>query len=141
MNRHEGLAEYVSQQLARSAWYTGTGLAAAIQDDRVLHPTKPCPVMCDHGARIEPDGQLRTCPTCKGLSYLVMTVKEIRAEYRAIRDRVCAARSISKDDFDLEVATLIEHHKPGYWLLVARTIERKHTQVREARRQETRNRW
>ncbi len=138
MNRHERISAECARKLARAAEGTANGLGASLQDYWLDNPTRPC--ACDHGANIEEDGQLRTCVVCMGLGYLMMTLAEIREEYRAIRARVCAANAITETSFDDE-ARQPGLASPGRWLVAAKKIERKRLAAREERKQATRSRW
>ncbi len=134
LNRSDRLTWWVCWKLARAAEGSSQGIGAVAHEYFVEHPTKPC------------TDKSTTCIVCRGLGYVVLTRREIREEYRSIRQRVCEARVITAEVFDRE-ATAIVHRRdllkagPGFWLEAAREIETKQLRDRAKRRQETRSRW
>lgn len=145
LDRQERLSWWTEWKLARYAENTSTGLGATAFDYFIIHPTKRCS-SCSNGGVIM-DGQLRTCETCRGLGYLMMTLEEIRAEYRAIRDEVCEANvRLTEEDFHQATREWIAKQGPGrdgpgYYLAAARAIQTKYARERQARRIETRSKW
>lgn len=118
------------------------GLAESYRNHFIVHPTKPC--TCDVGGVLDPQTfQFVTCQACRGLSYIRMSLAEIRDAYRTIQQRMCTVRKITDTEFNREARAIIGsgNDEPGYWLDAARTIEKRYEEARALRRQETRNRW
>ena len=137
LTRDERQSWWNARRLTQSAENNATGLAASAHDYFIVHPTKPC----------TGTGKGTACSACRGLGYLPMTVEDIRAEYRACRDRVCDANPRTTEE-DFHEATRVwvarqgaGRDGPGYYLAAANAVETKYTRERLARRQETRSRW
>lgn len=133
------------------------GLGASIERLEAwskAHPTKPCAHCEGRGLYVESlDGATRrafvppvdlererletSCPECRGLGRVFISVEEHRAEqtrawqnaafeYRALRKRVCAERAMTTVKFDALVARRIVGEKtPASWVQHARDLARE----------------